>query len=177
MIDAELSRSLLEAWYLDLPPAWVTACSLHTGQRIREPSLTAARVKPADLADREFTGPVASIEKFLAAGQEAQAYDGRPDTAVFSPLRRGHVACYDGAQYLFRALLRKLSPGPLPAKPVVLIRTPEGASQVEKIALADAAMQAGARRVLLYREPLEALLESAREQKALRRALVLHIEP
>lgn len=177
MVDAELSRSLLEAWYLDLPPAWVTACNLHTGQRIREPSLTAARVKPADLADREFTGPVTSIEKFLAAGQEAQSYGGRPGTAVFSPLRRGHIACYDGAHYLFRTLLRKISSGPLPVKPVVLVRMGEDASQVEKIALTDAAMQAGARRVLLYREPLEALLESVREQKALQRALVLHIEP
>lgn len=171
MMDFAQARSLLEDWYLDLPPAWVTVCRPASGEQIREPSLTAAQVKNAGHPS------ALTMEKFLAAGQEAHAYEGRPGTVVFSPFRQGQIACYDGAQYLFRTLLRKVSPGLPLAKPVVLVHLQENTTQVEKIALTDAAIQAGARRVLLCREPFPALVEAIRTQRELHRAVALDISP
>lgn len=114
------------------------------------------------------------IEKCLAAGEAARAYENIPGMAVFSPLREGQVACYDGTLFLFRTLLRRM--GPLLPKPVVCVRVQEQTTQVGEIAFTDALIQAGARKVLLYRGFLFGALEGAAEQKELRHAVVVHIE-
>lgn len=114
-------------------------------------------------------------EQYLAAGEAARAYEGVPDTVVFSPLREGQVACYDGARFLFKALLRQM--GPALPKPLVCARAQDRTTQVEEIALTDALLQAGARKVLLYRGSLSGALDRAAERRELRRAVVVHIEP
>lgn len=156
---------VLEDWCRTFTPAEITVCRVKTGKQAREPSLVAARVRPEDGA----------AEQYLAAGEAARAYESVPGAAVFSPLREGQVACYDGARFLFKALLRQMSP-PLP-KPLVCVRAQDRTTQVEEIALADALMQAGARRVLLYRGSLSEALDRAAERKELRHAVVVHIEP
>lgn len=163
----EGGKGTLETWTLDLAPALIAVHSLRTGEQFQEPSLAAAQVERA--ASRLVIG------KYLAAGEAARGYENTLDAAVFSPLREGQVACYDGAVFLFRTLLRRV--GPFLPKPVVCARVQEHTTQVEEIALTDAFVQAGARKVLLYRGPLSGALEAAAGQKELRHAVVVHIEP
>lgn len=151
----------------DAVPAMVVLHSLKTGAQIREPALVTARVR------EEWGRQV--LEKCLAAGDAACGYEHTAGIAVFSPLRQGQIACYDGAQFLLKTLLRKL--GPLLPKPVVCVRVGESPTQVEAIAVTDALIQAGARKVLLYRGALSGALERAAEQKELRHAVVVSIEP
>lgn len=161
----EGGKPVLRSWSEE--PAVITMHSLRTGVRLREPSLVAAGV-------REGPG-WRMLEKCLAAGETAGAYQNVPGTAVFSPLRRGQVACYDGARFLFQVLLRQT--GPMLPKPVVCVRMAERATQVEEIAMQDALMQAGARRVLLYQGSFSEALERAAERRELRHAVVISIEP
>ena len=166
------SRGVLEKWAFGFAPSGVLLCDLASGEEIRETSLAAARVRPAE----SFPGEALEIRAYLAAGEAALAWEGAADTAVFSPLRRGLAADYEGTVYLFRAFLRRLRPGLRLPKPVVCIRMQERATEVERIALVDAGLQAGAGKVLLYREPLALLREYASQRKELRRALAIHIE-
>ena len=57
------------------------------------------------------------------------------------------------------------------------IHTQEHTSQVEEVALAEAAIQCGARKVFLYTESLPAMLDLTRSRKELQSAIVIHIEP
>ena len=38
------------------------------------------------------------LERYLAVGEEARAYENTPDVMVFSPFRDGQVAQYGGAR-------------------------------------------------------------------------------
>ena len=162
-------RGVLEKWAFDFPPAKITLCRLETGEELQETSLVAAKVKRTG-----DDGEAWIIEKYLSAGKAALAYGNTPDTAVFSPLRRGLVANYEGTVYLFRDFLRRLRPGLRFPKPVLCLRMQKQTTDVERIALIDAGLQAGAGKVFLYRESLPTLREC--ERKELRRAFAIHIE-
>jgi len=154
--------SALEDWYQEFPPAGITVHNLKTGARIQEPSLVAVtRAAP---------------EKPAAAGRAALAYENAPDTVVFSPFRRGQIAHYSTAVFLLRSLLERAGLGGL-AKPVMCVHIQERTTQVEEQALAEAVLQAGARKVFLYTDPLSVMLDSAQKRKELRHAIIIHIEP
>ena len=57
------------------------------------------------------------------------------------------------------------------------IHTQKHTSQVEEVALAEAAIQCGARKVFLYTESLPAMLDLTRSRRELQSAIVIHIEP
>ena len=136
----------LEEWSCRFPPASVTLRDLKTGREIREPSLVAAQVKRT--AGSRFP---AEIQRYLAAGKAARTCVSGPDVMVFSPLRRGQVAYYTGTVYLLQALLRQLRPWPV--KPVLWLQAQTQTTEVERTALFEAGIQAGARKVFLYQEP------------------------
>lgn len=158
------SKQLLpENWYLKFTPAQITIHSLKTGHQVREPSLVAVRAsQPSQL---------------LAVGKDALQYQNNPEAVVFSPFRLGQVAHYSAAQQLLKALLRRAGCGTvLIPKPVMCIHTQEHTSQVEEVALAEAAIQCGARKVFLYTESLPAMLDLARSRSDLQSAVLIHIE-
>ena len=158
------SKQLLpENWYLEFTPAQITIHSLKTGRQVREPSLVAVRAsQPSQL---------------LAVGKDALQYQNNPEAVVFSPFRLGQVAHYSAAQQLLKALLRRAGCGAvLIPKPVMCIYTQEHTSQVEEVALAEAAIQCGARKVFLYTESLPAMLDLARSRSDLQSAVLVHIE-
>lgn len=163
-----VERGLLEDWTLAFPPAQVALCALEGGDVIRETSLVAAKVS------RKKNTCV--VQTYLAAGAAAQEYTDAPDTVVFSPLRQGQVASYDAVVFLLRSFLCRLRPGFRLPKPVLCLRIQEQATEVERIALVDAGIQAGAGKVLLYQGSLSALREAAAGRRDLRRALACHIE-
>jgi len=153
----------LEDWYREFPPAEITVHDLKTGKQIREPSLVAVtRTVP---------------EKLAAVGRAALACQNDPDKVVFSPFRRGQAAHYQAALLLIRSLLEQVGPRlPVP-RPVICVHIQERTTQVEEQALGEIAIQAGARKVFLYTDPLSVMLDSVQEHKELRHAVLIHIEP
>ena len=147
------SKQLLpENWYLEFTPAQITIHSLKTGRQVREPSL-------------------------VAVGKDALQYQNNPEAVVFSPFRQGKIAQYPAAQALLKALLKQAGCGAvLIPKPVMCIHTQEHTSKVEEVALAEAAIQCGARKVFLYTESLPAMLDLARSRRDLQSAVLIHIE-
>ena len=159
------SKQLLpENWYLEFTPAQITIHSLKTGRQVREPSLMAVvRSQP---------------DKLAAVGKDALQYQNNPEAVVFSPFRLGQVVHYSVAQQLMKALLKQVGCGAvLIPKPVMCIHMQEHTSQVEEVALAEAAIQCGARKVFLYTESHPAMLDLTRSRRELQSAIVIHIEP
>ncbi|MBG0783921.1 MAG: rod shape-determining protein [Anaerolineaceae bacterium] len=98
----------------------------------------------------------------LAIGAQAKAMVGRTPANVVAlrPLRDGVISEYDITQAMLEYFIGKAhqqSVVPLP-KPRVVIGIPSGATEVEKRAVFDAAMAAGAREVYLVHEPSAAAI-------------------
>lgn len=94
--------------------------------------------------------------KIVAVGEEAKAMLGRtPDAIeVIRPLRDGVIADYRVTQRMLEYFIRKASGGLRLFKPRVMISVPYGVTSVEKRAVREAAMEAGASRAHLIPEPL-----------------------
>ena len=180
----DLSRTaVLEPWHLELPPASVTVCHVKTGKQLQEPSWAAVRLKTVKRTERSpRTGELSPVERpaadlLLAAGRAALEYRNAPGTAVFSPFRRGQIVQFPAAALLIKSLLGRIGPKLLIPKPVICVRIQEHTTQVEEQALAEAAIQCGARKVFLYTDSLPATLECARGRRDLQNAVLIHIEP
>lgn len=183
MMRESLGGSAPEDWYRRFPPADVAVHNVRTGERLREPSLVAVQIRAAGGTGRvlcgegEGAGSRAEMGKCLAVGRAARGYESDRDAMVFSPLRNGQIAHFGAACCLFSVLLRRAGAGGLPFRPVVCVRMQERTTQVEERAMTESVLQAGARRVLVYRGSLDSVLREARERRELRHAIVLHIEP
>ena len=153
-----------EPWYLDLKPAEITVFHLKTERQIQDLTLVAVRASQPN--------------QLLAVGKDALQYQNNPEAVVFSPFRLGQVAHYSAAQQLLKALLKRAGCGAvLIPKPVMCIHTQEHTSQVEEVALAEAAIQCGARKVFFYSDSLASMLDLARNRGDLQNAILIHIEP
>lgn len=174
---------VLEDWYQEFSCAKITIHNVKTGEQLQEPSLVAARFKIVQQTGRSpSTGETTTVvhkvlERYIAAGEEARAYENCADVMVFSPFRDGQVAQYDGAIYLLGALLERILPKVRIMKPVLCLKVQERTTQVEERAVVDLGIQAGARNVLLYQESLSVLLDSAQNMKDLRNAIIVDIQP
>lgn len=98
----------------------------------------------------------------IAIGTQAKAMVGRTPANVIAlrPLRDGVISEYEITQALLEYFIGKAhqqSIVPLP-KPRVVVGIPSGATEVEKRAVFDAAMAAGAREVLMIHEPSAAAI-------------------
>ncbi len=106
--------------------------------------------EPSVVAQETETGEV------VAVGEEARAMMGRaPETIVVRrPLRAGVIADYRVTQrMLFHFINRAIGKVRL-LKPHVCVTVPFGATQVERRAVKEAALEAGASRAYLIPEPL-----------------------
>lgn len=99
-------------------------------------------------------------EKIVAIGQEARDMYGRtPETIeVMRPLRDGVIADYEVTEAMLRYFLDKVMGGFRLFKPVVMVTVPYGVTSVERRAVHEAAIQAGAREARLIPEPLAAAI-------------------
>jgi len=98
----------------------------------------------------------------VAIGTQARAMVGRTPANVVAlrPLRDGVISDYDITHAMLEYFIGKAhqqSIVPLP-KPRVVVGIPSGATEVEKRAVYDAAMAAGAREVMLIHEPCAAAI-------------------
>lgn len=92
----------------------------------------------------------------LAAGIEAKEMIGKTPYKVTAvrPLKQGVIANYDATKDMLRHMLKKMNI----RKPKVVVSTPCGSTSVEKRAVKDALLSAGAKEVAMIDEPVAALI-------------------
>ena len=103
-----------------------------------------------------------STHRVLAVGHEAKnMINHTPDAfSAEHPLHDGVVADYDVTEAMISAFINKAAPRKYPwqAKPRIVVCIPCGATSVEKRAVFEAAVQAGARQAYLIEEPMAAAM-------------------
>jgi rod shape-determining protein MreB and related proteins len=99
-------------------------------------------------------------EKIVAVGQEAREMYGRtPESIeVMRPMRDGVIADYEVTEAMLRYFVDKAMGGLRLFKPTLMMTVPYGVTSVERRAVHEAAMQAGAREARLIPEPLASAL-------------------
>lgn len=96
----------------------------------------------------------------LAVGDEAKQMLGRTpgNIVAIRPLKDGVIADFDVTQAMLKYFIKKAYPGNGFIKPRVIVCVPSGVTEVEKRAVEEATVQAGAREVYLIEEPMAAAI-------------------
>lgn len=130
---------------VDLGTANVLVYIKGKGIVLREPSVVAI--------DRD-------TNTVLAVGEEARRMLGRTPGNIIAirPLREGVIADYDTTETMLRHFIRKVVAKSFIFKPRIMVCIPSGVTTVEKRAVLEAAIQAGAKKTYLIEEPLAAAL-------------------
>ncbi len=129
---------------IDLGTASVLVYIKGKGIVLKEPSVVAMDINTKTL---------------LAVGVEAQRMLGRTpgNIVAIRPLRDGVISDFNMTERMLRYFLDKISKRRI-FKPRVIICVPSGVTEVEKRAVIDAAMQAGASKTYLIEEPIAAAI-------------------
>jgi len=134
---------------IDLGTANTVILVLGKGIVIREPSVVARRKKTKEV---------------LAIGSKAKKMIGKTPAPieVIRPLRDGVIADFDAAQSMLTHYIKEIHQGggliPKIPKPKVAIGIPTRVTEVERKAVQDVVMEAGARKVFLIEEPMAAAI-------------------
>ncbi|OGV97371.1 rod shape-determining protein [Microgenomates group bacterium RBG_16_45_19] len=99
-------------------------------------------------------------KKVLAVGREAKEMLGRTPGGIVAtrPMREGVIADYVVTEAMLRFFIQKVMGRNYWLKPEVMICVPAGCTQVERRAVLDATLSAGARAAYLIDEPLAAAI-------------------
>lgn len=101
----------------------------------------------------------------LAVGEEAKLMIGRTpgNIAAIRPMRDGVIADFDITENMLRYFIAKALKSRHFIKPRVVVGIPSGVTEVEKRAVIDATLQAGAREAYLIEEPMAAAIGAGLE--------------
>jgi len=103
-----------------------------------------------------------NTNRLLAVGEEARKMLGRTpgNIVAIRPLRDGVISDYQVTERMLKYFLNKVCSRSMFKlfKPRVMICVPSGVTEVEKRAVEDAAIQAGARKTYLIEEPIAAAI-------------------
>lgn len=127
--------------------------------------------EPSCVAKNTHTGEI------IAVGRDAHHMIGRtpPDIEVIRPLRAGVIDDYDTTEYMLRYFVRRaISSNPL-FSPRILLCVPSGITSVEKRAVLEASLQAGARKTVLIEEPLAAALGTQLDKAKVQGSMVVDV--
>lgn len=96
----------------------------------------------------------------LAVGEEAKQMIGRTPGNIVAvrPLKDGVIADFDVTQAMLKYFIGKAMDNKSFVRPRVVVGVPSGVTEVEKRAVIDAAIQAGAREAYLIEEPMAAAI-------------------
>ncbi len=110
--------------------------------------------EPSVVAIDESSGEV------LTVGNEAKQMIGRTPGAIRAvrPLKQGVIANFDMTKHLLRHLIRRGCRGRLLIRPRVIVSVPSDVTEVERRAVIDATIEAGARGAFLIEEPVAAAI-------------------
>ena len=132
---------------IDLGTANTLVCVRNQGVVINEPSVVAIEKKS---------------RKVLAIGAEAKEMIGRTPANIVAvrPLRDGVISDFDVTEQMLHHFIRKVHERSLLRipRPRVVVGIPSGVTEVEKRAVHDATISAGAREAYLVEEPMAAAI-------------------
>ncbi len=119
------------------------------GIAVREPSIIARHLKS---------------KRIIAVGMEAKKMLGKTPGTIeaIRPLEHGVISDFDGATYMLSYYIKQVHEAgrriPLLARPRVVVGIPSGVTEVERRAVWEAALTAGARECYLIEEPMAAAI-------------------
>lgn len=98
--------------------------------------------------------------KIIAVGKEAKRMLGRTPTNIRAvrPLRDGVIADFEVAEAMIKHFIQKVHNRSFMVAPVVVICVPTGSTAVERRAIQESALVAGAKKVYLVEEPMSAAI-------------------
>ena len=133
---------------IDLGTANTLVLVKDKGIIINEPSVVAVQ--------REKYGK----QKILAVGHEAKEMVGKTpgDIEAIRPMRDGVIADFDMTEKMIRYFIEKTHRRKSFLRPRIIISVPYGLTQVERKAVRESALSAGAREVFLIEEPMAAAI-------------------
>ncbi|MFC4804240.1 rod shape-determining protein MreB [Filifactor villosus] len=104
-------------------------------------------------------------DSILAVGEEARMMLGRTPGSIVAtrPLREGVISDYEVTEKMLKYFIEKVTGGVSVFKifkPKIMVCVPSGVTEVEKKAVIDATIDAGAREVFLIEEPIAAAIGS-----------------
>ncbi|MDR2720925.1 MAG: rod shape-determining protein [Puniceicoccales bacterium] len=102
----------------------------------------------------------ATSRRVRAVGDEAKRMLGRTPNSIITlrPMREGVIADFEVTEAMLRYFINKVSRTVKFIPPRVIIAVPSGITEVERRAVREAAVHAGARDVLLIQEPMAAAI-------------------
>lgn len=100
----------------------------------------------------------AGTNNVLAVGEEAKRMLGRTPGNIIAirPMRDGVIADFEITESMLRYFIKKVHNSRRLVRPRVVIAVPSGITEVEKRAVKDSALHAGAREVFMLEEPVAA---------------------
>nr|WP_057035177.1 rod shape-determining protein [Campylobacter jejuni] len=134
---------------IDLGTANTLVLVKDKGMVINEPSVVAV--------ERERYG---SKAKILAVGKEAKDMVGKTpgNIEAIRPMKDGVIADFDMTEKMIRYFIEKTHRRKSFLRPRIIISVPYGLTQVERKAVRESALSAGAREVFLIEEPMAAAI-------------------
>ncbi len=98
--------------------------------------------------------------RVMAVGSEAKRMIGRTPGNVVAvrPMKDGVIADFDVTMLMLRHFIQKVSRGWTIFRPRVVVCVPSGCTEVERRAVIEASLQAGAREVYVIEEPMAAAI-------------------
>ena len=140
-----ITRHFMKDLGIDLGTANSLVYERKKGILLREPSVVAINKKTKEV---------------LALGAQARQMIGRTpgDIVAIHPLKEGVIADFDITREMIKYFIRKACRGRFFIKPRVVVSVPSGTTDVERRAVIEATVNAGAREVYLIEEPVAAAI-------------------
>lgn len=112
------------------------------------------------LAEPSVVAVDSVTNEVLAVGHKAKSMLGRTPQKIHAvrPMKDGVIADFEIAEGMLKALIKRVTPARSLFRPKILIAVPSGITGVEKRAVEDSALHAGAQEVILIEEPMAAAI-------------------
>lgn len=123
-------------------------------------TLVFVRGKGIVLAEPSVVAVDSATGEVLAVGHKAKAMLGKTPRKIHAvrPMKDGVIADFEIAEGMLKALIKRVTPARSLFRPKILIAVPSGITGVEKRAVEDSALHAGAQEVVLIEEPMAAAI-------------------
>ena len=123
-------------------------------------TLVYVRGKGIVLAEPSVVAVDSNSNEVLAVGHKAKAMLGKTPRKIHAvrPMKDGVIADFEIAEGMLKALISRVTPNRTLFRPKILIAVPSGITGVEKRAVEDSALRAGAQEVILIEEPMAAAI-------------------
>lgn len=123
-------------------------------------TLVFVKDKGVILSEPSVVAVYSNTQKVRAVGSEAKRMLGRTpgNIKAIRPMKDGVIADFEITEAMLRYFIGKVSKNPKMVPPRVVIAVPSGITEVERRAVKESAIHAGAREVLLLQEPMAAAI-------------------